>query len=91
MTQSPNKKHLYVASERFSQIRSFAETNSVAAGDIRPITQANALGDVPMGIEIWVVGEVGREIAQELSFLTQVKGARIRYADQFDIVVRKDA
>ncbi len=90
MTQLRIGNPIYVAAERFSVIRDFIDANNVAPVDVRPITQANALRAVPHGIEIWVLGEVGSSIAQEISFLVERRGATVRYAGKFDIIERKE-
>lgn len=91
MTELKAGKPFYVASERMQLVRLFASANQVPFDDVRPLQTAHSFRGHPHGIEVWVLGEIGRDMAEELHYLTVTKGATIKYADCFDVIERKDA
>lgn len=77
---------LYVASVRYDVALAFARVNGVDEADVAWIGDGRRVNIVNRGQKIWVIGEIGQEIAESLHICKVMHGAVIKYADCVDIV-----
>lgn len=84
MTQSHVGNPLYVAAARRGLAEMFASNNGVAPTHLHFISEGNMLRGGRVGQTIYVIGEIGRSVAEEIHLRVQYRGAKVVYVDVWD-------
>ncbi len=90
MSQLKLRKKLFVASVSLEHARSFAQANGVHTSDLAWLGDPRAVLFTGKGTKIWVIGEIGQEIAEAVHVCVVLNKMTVKYAERFDIVDLRD-